>query len=119
MSGKSFADDLSCLCVGNDVIKPEPDPLDFARPGVDQHGVVVVEGRMVRDTHFNDGVDVPALFNFVVAVGRIPHQRGPAQFKKAQVVGVIHELRLVRIRVEYSAFASMPYFVRGSVFYVF
>ena len=115
MAGESFADDVAGFLVGNHIVKLEPHPLQHRRPGMDPHGVVVIQGPEIVDVHLDDGVDIAAFFDRLIRVGGIAHERGPAEFKIAQVIGVVDHLGAVRVRVEGAGFAAVPDDIAGTV----
>jgi hypothetical protein len=72
--GKPNADNFMGLLMGNDVIKPETDPLEFRGARMNAYGVVIMELAVIRGPDFNNRVYIAALLDFSIWIRGIAHQ---------------------------------------------
>ncbi|VTR63779.1 hypothetical protein DESC_10047 [Desulfosarcina cetonica] len=115
MAGEPGADQLAAFRVGDHVIELQLDPLAFAGPGEDVHGIVVVKGPEVVQTGGDDRIGEAALLDLPVGIGGLAHQRGPAELEVAQVVGMVDHLGAVRVGIQGAQFAAVPGKAAGGV----
>jgi len=108
MSGESFTYNIFSLFVGDDIVEPEPDSLKFCRVCIYPHRVIVTQGGVVLNANLNDRVYKPVFFNLPVCVSRVTHQGGPGKFEISKVVGVVYDLRSIRISIENTVSAPVP-----------
>ena len=93
---------------GDDIVERELHPLKLDGPGVYPYQIVVIERLVKGDAEIDDRVDVPAFLDLPVGIGGIPHERGPAEFKISEIIGMIHDLGPVCVRVQSPVLAPVP-----------
>jgi hypothetical protein len=118
MSCKAAADQLVGLGMGDHVIKPEADPLQFSRTRVDPDGVIVIKGFIKVNAKINNRINVTAFLNFAVRIGGIPHERSPSKFKVTEIIGMINNRGTVRIDIEDPVSAPVPHQIRGFILHI-
>ena len=87
------------FCVCDDIVELQTDPLQIYRTGVNIHQIVVIQGLIKADAQIEDWVNVAAGLDLFVGVSKVPHQRGTAEFKITQVIGMVNHFRSIGIRV--------------------
>ena len=78
VSSKSIADDIIGELMGDDVIKPQPNPLKHRGTGINTHGIVIVQRVVILNADFNNRVHIAAFFDFSIRIGGITHEGRPA-----------------------------------------
>ena len=68
VSSKSIADDFISQLMGNDVIKPQPNPLKLPGTGIDTHGIVIVQGVVILDADPTSVIPLLKYFSGIVEV---------------------------------------------------
>ena len=106
---KSFADNFMGLLMGDHVIKLQPDPLEYRWPGMDADGIIIVKGAVIFGADFNNRIDIAAFLDLAIRIGRVAHQRRPAEFKIAQIVGMVDDLGAIRVRIKCTILTLMPH----------
>jgi len=106
---KSFADDFMGLLMGDHIIKSQPDPFEHRRPGMDADGIIIVKGAVICGADFNNRVDIAVFLDLAIRIGGVAHQRRPAEFKIAQIVGMVDDLGAIRIRIKCTILTLMPH----------
>jgi len=89
---KPIADDFIGQLMGNDVIKPQPNPLKLRGTGINTHGIVIVQRVVILDADLNNRVHVAAFFDFSIGIGGITHEGRPSQLEVAQHIGMVYNL---------------------------
>ena len=115
---KAFADNFMGQLMGNHIIKAQPYPFKYRRPRMDTDCVIIIQRGIVGHADFYYGINIAAFLDFAVGIGTIAHQRGPAEFKIAQMIGMVDDLGAVRIGVKGALLAAVPYQTAGFIYYL-
>lgn len=118
MPCKSRTDDFMGWFQANQVIELQADAFKHTGARMDAHGFIIVQRAVIRDTDFNDRVDITAGFDFAIGIGGIAHQRRPAEFEVAEIVGMVDDLRTVRIRVQRAIVTAVPHTAVGRIAHI-
>ena len=90
---------MAFFCVCDDIVELQTDPLQICRTRVNIHQIVVIQRLIKTDAQIDDRINLAAGLDLLVGVSKIPHQRGTAEFKIAQIIGMINHLRAIGIGV--------------------
>ena len=102
MTGKALANYFPGFAMANDIIKRQANPFQFPGYRINPQWIIISKGRMVCNTHFDNGVNMAPGLDLPIGLRRIPHEGGPPQFKKPKIVGMVHQPGPIRIRVQYA-----------------
>lgn len=82
---------------------------------MDTDGIIIVQGGEVGHTDFYYRINIAAFLDFPIRIGAIAHEGGPAEFKIAQVIGMVDDLGAVRIGVKRALPAAVPHQAAGFI----
>jgi len=74
VTSESVADDFVGQLKGNDVIKPQPNPLKHRGAGINTYGIVIVQWAVILNADFNNRVHIATFFDFSVGICGIAHE---------------------------------------------
>ena len=72
------------------------------------HEIIIIQGTVVVHPNFDYRIRIATFLDFTVCICRIAHQRSPAELEIAKIVGMIYDLRTVRVHIERTELTSMP-----------
>ena len=118
MPGESLTYNIFSVFMSDHIVEPETNPLKFCRVCMYPHWVIVTQRCVVLNSDLNDRVYKPVFFNLPVWICSVTHQGSPGKFEISKVVGVVYDLRTVRIGIKNTVSAPVPDQSTGLVSYI-